>query len=65
MTFEQEMDRFFRAYEPIIRERVENDAEYREAAESKNVVSAQEIAQRLIHGESESVGQSRKLRSYY
>jgi hypothetical protein len=65
MTFEQQMDRFFQGYGPKIRERVENDTDYREAVESQNVVAAQEVAQRLIHGEAKNMRQTRKLRSYY
>jgi hypothetical protein len=48
LSFEEEMDVFFKCFEPKFRSIVERDNGYQEAAKQKNAVRCQEIAMERI-----------------
>ena len=50
MTFEEDMDRFFKGQPQNRRSSVEADSEYKKAALRKDAVKAQEIASELLFG---------------
>ncbi|HEX3988527.1 MAG TPA: hypothetical protein VHZ30_03790 [Verrucomicrobiae bacterium] len=51
MTFEQEMNRFFKAYSQQQRTDAEAHPEYQKAAREKDPIKACEIAQKVIQGD--------------
>jgi hypothetical protein len=50
MSFEEEMDLFFKGYDRHYRELVECDIMYQESARQKDAVRCQEMATEIIHG---------------
>jgi hypothetical protein len=50
MTFQEEMDRFFRAYSEKDRNRVDADTSYQAAATNEDATRAQAIACELLEG---------------
>ena len=50
MTFEEEMDRFYKPYPAENRATVEMSEEYKAAAKDRDVVKAQEIAVAMLQG---------------
>ena len=63
MTYEQEMDRFFYAYKPDERKRIEALPDFQKAAMRGNIPRSQEIAVAELKGIANSKTEAREIRS--
>jgi hypothetical protein len=64
MTFDQEMNRFFRAYSSQQRASAEAHVEYQKAAREQNAVRASEIAAKIFEGEVGDIREFKLVRKY-